>query len=63
MAKKWVGRAFGANPGALHRDTGTPLGEKIPERKMVRAEHSRNPKTRARARLAETARSFNHGRR
>lgn len=29
-------------------------GEKIPEAKLEKAEHSKNPKTAARARLAET---------
>ena len=30
-------------PGALHRKTGTPMGQKVPYAKKVAAAHSKNP--------------------
>lgn len=30
MAKKWMQKAFGAHPGALHKAIGVPQGKKIP---------------------------------
>ncbi len=55
MAKdKWIGKAVGGNPGGLHRATHTPAGEKISEKKMAKAEHSKDPKVQKEARLAET---------
>lgn len=53
MAKDWIKGAT-KNKGALHRD----LGEKIPAKKLKKAEHSKNKKTAARARLAEELRGF-----
>lgn len=50
---KWMQGAV-KKPGALHRSLDVPMGEKIPEAKLERAEHSRNPLTRKRANLAET---------
>ena len=32
--KKWMAKAFGAHPGALHRETGTPMGKNIPAAKL-----------------------------
>lgn len=49
----WIAGAV-KHPGALHRELGVPAGEKIPARKLERAEHSDNPKERKRAVLAET---------
>jgi hypothetical protein len=40
--------------GALHKSLHVPEGEKIPEKKLEKAEHSKNPKLRKRAVLAET---------
>ena len=40
--------------GALHKYLGVPQGKKIPEKKLKKAEHSKNPLTRKRANLAET---------
>lgn len=53
MAKKWIQRAI-KHPGALHKTLGVAAGKKIPEKKLEKAEHSKNPKTRKRAVLAET---------
>ena len=49
----WIQKAI-RHPGALHKKLGVPEGHKIPEKKLMRAEHSANPKTRRQARLAET---------
>lgn len=40
--------------GALHETLHVPEGKKIPESKLKKAEHSKNPTTRKRANLAET---------
>lgn len=51
--KKWIQGAI-KHPGALHKSLGVPAGKKIPAKKLAKAEHSSNPKTRRRARLAKT---------
>lgn len=53
MAKKWIAGAI-KHPGALRKSLGVKKGEKIPEKKLEKAEHSKNPTTAKRARLAET---------
>lgn len=53
MAKKWI-QDMHMKKGALHKDLGVKKGVKIPEAKLEKAEHSKNPKTRKRANLAET---------
>ncbi len=58
--KKWVQKAFGAHPGALHIELGVPQGKTIPPRLLKRAENSRNPTMRKQANLAETAKRFDH---
>lgn len=40
--------------GALHKSLHVKPGEKIPEAKLEKAEHSKNPKLRKRAALAKT---------
>jgi len=60
MSKKnWIEDAI-KKPGSLHRDLGIPEGQKIPLKKLKRAEHSHNPKIARRAHLAQTLRSFHH---
>lgn len=54
----WIKDAI-KKPGALHKALGVPKGEKIPEKKLEKAEHSSNPKLAKRARLAETLKRFN----
>jgi len=54
---KWIAAAI-EKPGALHKSLHVKKGEKIPEKKLEKAEHSKNPKTRKRAALAETLKSF-----
>ena len=46
------------HPGALRKSLHVKKGEKIPESKLEKAEHSKNPTTRKRAVLAETLRKF-----
>ena len=60
MAKKWIAGAI-KHPGALHKELGVPKGKKIPEKKLEAAAHSRNPKERKRAQLAETLKGFRKG--
>ena len=62
MAKKWMQKAFGKNPGALHRALHVPEGQKIPASKLAGAEHSKNPLMRKRAALAETGKKYGGGR-
>lgn len=51
--KKWIKGAI-KKPGALKKSLGVKKGEKIPESKLKKAEHSKNPVTKKRAVLAET---------
>ena len=51
--KKWIQGAI-KKPGALRKSLHVKKGEKIPAAKLKKAEHSKNPKTAKRARLAET---------
>lgn len=53
MAKDWIKGAI-KHPGALHKELGVKEGKKIPEAKLEKAEHSKNPLLRKRANLAET---------
>jgi|HubBroStandDraft_3_1064219.scaffolds.fasta_scaffold02602_9 hypothetical protein len=61
MAKggHWIAGAT-KNKGALHRSLGVPEGKKIPEKKLEKAEHSKNPTMRKRAALAETLKGMHH---
>ena len=53
MAKNFIANAT-KNKGGLHRSTHTPMGEKIPAKKLEKAAHSSNPKVRKQAALAKT---------
>lgn len=58
---RWIQKAINPeNKGSLHRSLGVPEGEKIPQKKLEKAEHSKDPTLKRRARLAETLRNFNH---
>jgi len=57
--KQWISE-MGMKKGALHKTLGVPEGKKIPEKKLEKAEHSKNPLTKRRAVLAETLKSFKH---
>jgi hypothetical protein len=58
--KQWVQRAFAKNPGALRKTLHVAKDKTIPKVKLEKATHSKNPLTRKRAILAETAKNFNH---
>ena len=49
----WIAGAI-KRPGALHRALNVPEGQKIPEKKIEKAEHSSNDRLRREAVLAET---------
>jgi hypothetical protein len=51
--KKWI-QGADIKKGALRKKLGVKEGHKIPEAKLEKAEHSKNPKTRKQAVLAET---------
>jgi hypothetical protein len=53
MAEHWIKGAI-KHPGKLHRELGVPQGEKIPAKKLMKAEHSKNMTIRREANLAET---------
>lgn len=69
MAKKkknWMAKAFGKNPGKLHRRLGVKQSEKIPASKLSRAAHSSDPSLRREAALAKVGKRFGghrHGKR
>lgn len=52
---------FIKHPGALRRSLHVKEGDKIPEKKLEKAEHSDNPTLRKRAVLARTMRSWKKG--
>jgi hypothetical protein len=53
MTEKWIQKTH-MKKGALHKSLGVPKDKKIPEKKIIKAEHSTNKKLARRARLAET---------
>ncbi len=54
---KWISDAI-KHPGSLHKDLKVPAGQKIPEKKLEKAEHSKNSSLRKKAVLAETLKGF-----
>lgn len=52
--KNWIADAVAKGKGNLHKNTGTPEGEKIPAKKMAKASKSSNPKVRKEVALAKT---------
>jgi len=55
--KKWIQKIH-MKKGALHESLGVKEGEKIPEKKIKKAEHSKNPLLKKRAVLAETLKNM-----
>lgn len=53
MDKKWI-QKIGMKKGALRKSLHVKEGENIPQEKLKKAEHSKNPKLRKRANLALT---------
>lgn len=60
MAKeKWVQNPFKpCSKGKLHKALDVPMGKKIPENKLEKAEHSKNKTLKKEAVLAETSKGF-----
>lgn len=56
---KWIKDAI-KHPGSLHKTLQVPKGKKIPEKKLEKALHSKNPLTRKRANLVRTLKGFHH---
>lgn len=57
MAKHWIDE-IGMKKGALHRELGIPVGQKIPAKELSKAASSSNPLLAKRARLAETLKAM-----
>lgn len=57
MGKNFIARAI-RHPGALRKELHVKKGEKIPEKKLEKAEHSKNKKLAKRARFAEELKGF-----
>lgn len=58
--KKWIQGAIDpAKKGALHKALGVPADKKIPEKKLEKAEHSKNSTIKKEANLARTLKHFN----
>ena len=58
MPGQWIQSAI-KKPGALRKSLKVKAGEKIPVKKLKKAEKSKNPTTRKRAALAMTLRKLN----
>jgi len=56
---KWIQKAI-KHPGSLHKALHVAEGEKIPAKKLEKAEHSKNPKLAKKAHLAETLKRMHH---
>lgn len=50
--EKWM-QSPGIKKGGLHKSLGIPMGQKIGEKRIKKAEHARSPLTRKQAHLAE----------
>ncbi len=61
MSKEKFIQKMDLKKGALREQLHVKKGEKIPEKKLEKAEHSKNPTTRKRAILAETFKKMKRG--
>ena len=57
MSDNWIEKMH-MKKGALHKELNVPEGKKIPEKKLEKAEKSKNPTERKRAMLAETLKNM-----
>ena len=57
MSDNWIENMH-MKKGALHRELNVPEGKKIPQKKIEKAENSKNPTERKRAMLAETLKNM-----
>lgn len=55
----WIQGAI-KHPGSLHKSLHVPKGKNIPEGKLDKAMHSKNPTLRRRATLAHTLKGLRH---
>ena len=60
MSEKWISKAI-KHPGKLHRALNVKAGDKIPAKKLEKAEKSKNPKIKKEAILAKTLSKFHRG--
>lgn len=60
MTEKWIAGAT-KNKGKLHRELGVSKDDKIPAKKLARAEKSKSPTIRKEANLAKTLSKFHRG--
>lgn len=58
--KKFIKAAVAGGKGKLHEHLHVPKGEKIPEKKLEAAAHSKSPTIKKEAVLAKTLKGFNH---
>ena len=58
MAEKFIQKATSKNKGLLREKLGAKEGKPIPAKKLLKAEHSKSPKLRKEAVLAETLRKL-----
>jgi hypothetical protein len=58
MSKEWNP---GGHKGKLHRELGIPEGEKIPQKRLKKAEHSKDGEIRRDAIRANTMEHWHHG--
>jgi hypothetical protein len=49
-----------SHEGLLHKNTGTPAGQKIPAAKIAAAKNSPDPAVRKRATFAQNAKKWHH---
>lgn len=56
----WMEKAFANSHGQLHKELGVPKGEKIPAKKLDKAEHSKSGLERKRANLVKIAERSHH---
>ena len=59
MAENWIKGAI-EHPGSLREELHVPEGKDIPQKKLQKAEHSRNPHVAKQAHLAEELEHFKH---
>lgn len=59
VKKNWISEAIKpSSKGKLHKALGIAEDKKIPEKKLDKAEHSKNPTLKKEAILAKTLKSF-----
>lgn len=57
---KWIQKATASGKGKLHKNLNVASDKKIPEKKIEKATHSKNPTIRKEANLAKTLSKIRH---